>query len=129
MLFDRWRAVLIGSVSLEGDVLKTPRSRAALRLDCDSPEDIPLEYERLVVISLRITNFFPGHTRIARDLIPDWMNAIGLLLTALPESYWSVLNDRIIQLIGTLPEVEDIFQVITFLVVPSVVLSDVCLDP
>lgn len=39
------------------------------------------------------------------------MNAIGLLLTALPESYWGVLNDRIIQLIGTLPEVEDIFQV------------------
>lgn len=37
-----------------------------------------------------------GHTVLPRSGIENWMNAIGLILTALPESYWVVLNDRIL---------------------------------
>lgn len=50
---------------------------------------------------------------VPRDALPDWINAIGLVLTALPESYWAVLNDRILKLIETLPPTTDIFQVRT----------------
>lgn len=78
---------------------------------CSSRFELSPTLSNLLDLIQTESNPFTGHTRIAREQIPDWMNAIGLLLTALPESYWSVLNDRIIQLIGTLPEVEDIFQV------------------
>ncbi|XP_022708569.1 mediator of RNA polymerase II transcription subunit 23-like isoform X1 [Varroa jacobsoni] len=51
-----------------------------------------------------------SHNVVPRDALPDWINAIGLVLTALPESYWAVLNDRILKLIETLPPTTDIFQ-------------------
>ncbi|OQR66851.1 mediator of RNA polymerase II transcription subunit 23-like [Tropilaelaps mercedesae] len=51
-----------------------------------------------------------SHNVVSRDALPDWINAIGLVLTALPESYWAVLNDRILHLIETLPPTTDIFQ-------------------
>lgn len=35
-------------------------------------------------------------TQIPREKTMAWMNAVGLVLTALPESYWMVLNDRIL---------------------------------
>ena len=35
-------------------------------------------------------------TQIPREKVMAWMNAVGLVLTALPESYWTVLNDRIL---------------------------------
>ena len=38
-----------------------------------------------------------GHKMIPRANIESWMNAIGVVITALPEPYWSVINDRIIQ--------------------------------
>ncbi|KAK2179641.1 hypothetical protein NP493_478g01047 [Ridgeia piscesae] len=34
---------------------------------------------------------------IPRDSIMSWMNAIGLVLTALPDGYWTLLNTRIIE--------------------------------
>ncbi|CAN7945661.1 unnamed protein product, partial [Ixodes pacificus] len=37
-----------------------------------------------------------GHTVLPRGSIENWMNAIGLILTALPEPYWAVLSDRIL---------------------------------
>ena len=40
-----------------------------------------------------------GHKVIPRSNIESWMNAIGLVLTALPDSYWSVLLDRIMDMI------------------------------
>jgi len=40
-----------------------------------------------------------GHKVIPRSNIENWMNAIGVVLTALPEPYWSVINDRIIQML------------------------------
>ena len=38
-----------------------------------------------------------GHKVIPRTQIESWMNATGLVLTALPDSYWSVLLDRILE--------------------------------
>ena len=35
------------------------------------------------------------HTMLSRDCVESWMNAIGLILTSLPESYWSVILTRI----------------------------------
>ncbi|XP_046366598.1 mediator of RNA polymerase II transcription subunit 23-like isoform X3 [Haliotis rufescens] len=34
--------------------------------------------------------------QLPRDKIMSWMNAVGLVLTALPEPFWVVLNDRIV---------------------------------
>ena len=39
-----------------------------------------------------------GHKILPRGSIEIWMNAIGLVITALPESYWAVLNERIIEM-------------------------------
>src|SRR6185437_13468923 len=39
-----------------------------------------------------------GHKILTRNNIEMWMNAIGLVLTALFESYWSVLNERILEM-------------------------------
>ncbi|XP_061424919.1 LOW QUALITY PROTEIN: mediator of RNA polymerase II transcription subunit 23 [Lethenteron reissneri] len=33
---------------------------------------------------------------VPRENITAWMNAIGLVITALPEPYWMVLNDRVV---------------------------------
>ena len=40
-----------------------------------------------------------GSTQIPREKTMAWMNAIGLVLTALPESYWMVLNDKILDML------------------------------
>lgn len=42
-----------------------------------------------------------GHKIITRNNIEIWMNAIGLVLTALSESYWTVLNERIIEMMSS----------------------------
>ncbi|XP_078068990.1 mediator of RNA polymerase II transcription subunit 23 isoform X2 [Mustelus asterias] len=38
---------------------------------------------------------------VPRENITAWMNAIGLVITALPEPYWIVLNDRIVSVINS----------------------------
>ncbi|KAM9839928.1 mediator of RNA polymerase II transcription subunit 23 isoform 5-T5 [Aulostomus maculatus] len=38
---------------------------------------------------------------VPRENITAWMNAIGLVITALPEPYWIVLHDRIVSVIGS----------------------------
>lgn len=62
-----------------------------------------------------------GHKIISRDCIQSWMNATGLVLTALPDSYWSVLLDRILESMqGPLltgfndTEVGELFQIMNF---------------
>lgn len=60
-----------------------------------------------------------GHKVIPRSNIQSWMNAIGLVLTALPDSYWSVLLDRIIDMMTNSPlavkgAVENPFDVMDF---------------
>ena len=60
-----------------------------------------------------------GHKTIPRANIMDWMNAVGLILTALPDSYWQVLNDRILQmmhspLLNGSQKTQDIFRLLDF---------------
>lgn len=38
---------------------------------------------------------------VPRENITAWMNAIGLIITALPEPYWIVLHDRIVNVISS----------------------------
>ncbi|KAJ8008996.1 hypothetical protein DPEC_G00084220 [Dallia pectoralis] len=38
---------------------------------------------------------------VPRENITAWMNAIGLVITALPEPYWVVLHDRIVSVLGS----------------------------
>ncbi|KAG2467838.1 MED23 polymerase, partial [Polypterus senegalus] len=38
---------------------------------------------------------------VPRESITAWMNAIGLVITALPEPYWIVLHDRIVNVISS----------------------------
>uniref|UniRef100_M3ZY67 Mediator of RNA polymerase II transcription subunit 23 n=1 Tax=Xiphophorus maculatus TaxID=8083 RepID=M3ZY67_XIPMA len=38
---------------------------------------------------------------VPRENITAWMNAIGLVITALPEPYWIVLHDRIISVLSS----------------------------
>ncbi|XP_074643703.1 mediator of RNA polymerase II transcription subunit 23-like [Tubulanus polymorphus] len=60
-----------------------------------------------------------GSTQIPRDQIMAWMNAIGLVLTALPESYWSVINEKILEVMQNLQQTNlppnvDLFQIFNF---------------
>ena len=36
-----------------------------------------------------------GYTIIANQNIHGWINSIGLIMAALPEAYWSVIYDRL----------------------------------
>ncbi|XP_029639982.1 mediator of RNA polymerase II transcription subunit 23 [Octopus sinensis] len=36
-------------------------------------------------------------TRVPREKVMSWMNAVALILTSLPEHYFSVLNDKIVE--------------------------------
>ncbi|KAG1929514.1 mediator of RNA polymerase II transcription subunit [Pimephales promelas] len=38
---------------------------------------------------------------VPRENVTAWMNAIGLVITALPEPYWIVLHDRIVSVISS----------------------------
>ncbi|KAG1666788.1 Mediator of RNA polymerase II transcription subunit 23 [Nymphon striatum] len=42
-----------------------------------------------------------GHTQIPRSSIESWINAIALILTALPDSYWLVLHTHILKMLET----------------------------
>ena len=57
-----------------------------------------------------------GHKILPRGSIEIWMNAIGLVITALPESYWAVLNERIIEMMKNpmLKSSDDPFELMDF---------------
>lgn len=60
-----------------------------------------------------------GHTIVSRNNIESWMNAIGLIITSLPESFWSVMNDRILEtlespLFTVFGAIPDLFQHLNF---------------
>ncbi|CAH1789085.1 unnamed protein product [Owenia fusiformis] len=38
-----------------------------------------------------------GCCQVDADKVMSWMNAIGLILTALPESYWCTMNEKILE--------------------------------
>ncbi|GIY39674.1 mediator of RNA polymerase II transcription subunit 23 [Caerostris darwini] len=39
------------------------------------------------------------HTSSVHSNIIAWMNAVGIVLTALPEAFWNILNDRILEVL------------------------------
>ncbi|XP_063241500.1 mediator of RNA polymerase II transcription subunit 23 [Bacillus rossius redtenbacheri] len=41
-----------------------------------------------------------GHTVIPSHQIHLWINSVGLVMAALPDSYWSVLHERLLQVLG-----------------------------
>ncbi|XP_071446035.1 mediator of RNA polymerase II transcription subunit 23 isoform X2 [Hetaerina americana] len=41
-----------------------------------------------------------GYTVIPSSQIEMWINSVGLIMAAMPESYWSVLHDRLIEVMG-----------------------------
>nr|CAD7567473.1 unnamed protein product [Timema californicum] len=41
-----------------------------------------------------------GYTVIASNQIQLWINSVGLIMAALPDSYWSVLHDRLISILS-----------------------------
>lgn len=57
-----------------------------------------------------------GHKILPRHNIEMWMNSIGLVLTSLSESYWSVLNDRILEMMQNplLENAADPFELMDF---------------
>ncbi|KAH1002628.1 hypothetical protein HUJ04_008697 [Dendroctonus ponderosae] len=46
--------------------------------------------------------FFAGYVIIPSKDIHSWINAIGLIMSALPISYWSVIHDRLLATLGEL---------------------------
>ncbi|XP_064625436.1 mediator of RNA polymerase II transcription subunit 23-like [Lineus longissimus] len=60
-------------------------------------ELIALPIECRVVGNALLDIVLKSSTQIARDKVMAWMNAIGLVLTALPDSYWSVVHDKVIE--------------------------------
>lgn len=47
-----------------------------------------------------------GYTVIPQDQIHSWINAIGVIMSSLPEAYWSVMYDRLHGLITSNKMVE-----------------------
>lgn len=52
----------------------------------------PVEYLLCCSYLFRYCDIPPGE-------VEEWVNAIGLILTWLPEPYWIVIHDRIIDLL------------------------------
>lgn len=42
-----------------------------------------------------------GYTVIPNNEIYTWINCVGLVLASLPESYWTVLHERLMQVINS----------------------------
>lgn len=42
-----------------------------------------------------------GYIVIPQDQLHSWINAIGVIMSALPESYWIVINDRLEEVISS----------------------------
>jgi len=68
----------------------------ALHVTCVELMALPVSAS--VVANSRLDVVLIGHKILTRNNIEMWMNAIGLVLTALSESYWSVLNERILEM-------------------------------
>lgn len=91
---------------------------------CHALHIICVELMALPKLSSQIANglidiIMIGHKTIPRTEIMNWINAVGLILTALPEDFKSALNNRIIQMLEspmlTTPDrSEDIFRVMDF---------------
>lgn len=69
----------------------------ALHATCVELMALPLPGQ--VVGSSVLDIVLKGSTHLPRENLMGWMNAVGLVLMALPETYWNVLNEKIIEVI------------------------------
>ena len=53
------------------------------------PEKAAVVGERLIDVIVQ------SHSHIPADKLPDWVNAVGLLLSSLPEVFWAGLHNRL----------------------------------
>ncbi|KAK7100374.1 mediator of RNA polymerase II transcription subunit 23-like isoform X2 [Littorina saxatilis] len=74
---------------------------AAHALHATCVELMALPVPGAVVGSALLDVVLRSSSQVPHDKLMDWMNAVGLILTALPESYWVVLNDRIMSAINS----------------------------
>ncbi|KAL8625637.1 hypothetical protein ACOMHN_043912 [Nucella lapillus] len=72
---------------------------AAHALHATCVELMALPVPGQVVGSALLDVVLRSSSQVPHDKLMDWMNAVGLILTALPESYWVVLNERIVSTI------------------------------
>ncbi|XP_055939318.1 mediator of RNA polymerase II transcription subunit 23-like isoform X2 [Argiope bruennichi] len=66
----------------------------ALHVTCIELMSLPVS--TTIVGNALLDVILKGRTVMVHANIVAWMNAVGLVLTALPEAYWGVLNDRIL---------------------------------
>lgn len=53
-------------------------------------------------------------TQLMRSQVVSWMNAVGLVLTALPDTYWSSLNTKVEEVIRSIQPSVQPFQLFNF---------------
>ncbi|XP_063877362.1 mediator of RNA polymerase II transcription subunit 23-like [Scylla paramamosain] len=71
----------------------------ALHVSC--VELMALPSNPTIVANMLLNVLFKGYCDIPQGELEEWINAIGLILTWLPEPYWIVVHDRIIELLQT----------------------------
>ena len=89
----------------------------ALHVTCIELMALPITANQVANNLLNVV--LVGHKVIARSCIESWMNAIGLVLTALPDSYWSVLMDKMLEMmqntaLSSAGQVKDPFALMDF---------------
>lgn len=52
-----------------------------------------------IVANMLLDVLLKGYCNIPRGEVMEWVNTVGLLLTWLPEPYWLVIHDRIVELL------------------------------
>ncbi|GAB6022180.1 Mediator of RNA polymerase II transcription subunit 23 [Chamberlinius hualienensis] len=71
---------------------------AALVLHCTCIELMALPVASHTVGMALIDVVLKGHTLVSRHNTESWMNAVGLIINTLPECYWSILNEQILEM-------------------------------
>lgn len=77
-------------------------------------ELLSLPISATVVANNIIDVIVKGYTIVPADEMHGWINVIGLLMTALPESYWSVIYDRLQEIIKSNPMLKWPYRVSPF---------------
>ncbi|CAG0886018.1 unnamed protein product [Darwinula stevensoni] len=99
----RFVQTLLGKESIfDGDwrFHEFPNASAhALYITCTElmslPVPAPTVGSNLIDVILR------GHSALPRGVLGSWINGVGLILTSLPEPYWQVLFDRILEFLDS----------------------------
>ncbi|XP_037090079.1 mediator of RNA polymerase II transcription subunit 23-like isoform X3 [Pollicipes pollicipes] len=83
-------------------------SAHALHCTCLEVMAVPVPPAEAVAALLEV--IVSGYVALPRDQLPAWLNAVGLLLTWLPEPYWRALTERLLAALAALPPDADVFE-------------------